>query len=118
MCIRDRSYAPKIIKEESKVDWSATADNITNLINGLSPSPATYSLLSRERINFYLAETVAIESPGPGKIVEVSKHNLFIGAKDFCVSIKELSRAGKKRQKYESFYNGSKQIFSQENFLS
>ena len=112
------SYAPKIIKEESKIDWSATANNITNLINGLSPSPATYSLLSRERINFYLAETVAIESPGPGKIVEVSKHNLFIGAKDFCVSIKELSRAGKKRQKYESFYNGSKQIFSQENFLS
>ena len=86
--------------------------------DSLSPSPATYSLLSRERINFYLAETVAIESPGPGKIVEVSKNNLFIGAKDFCVSIKELSRAGKKRQKYESFYNGSKQIFSQENFLS
>ena len=102
------SYAPKIIKEESKIDWSTTANNIANLINGLS----------RERINFYLAETVAIESPGPGKIVEVSKHNLFIGAKDFCVSIKELSRAGKKRQKYESFYNGSKQIFSQENFLS
>ena len=54
------SYAPKIIKEESKIDWSTTANNITNLINGLSPSPATYSLLSRERINFYLAETVAI----------------------------------------------------------
>ena len=27
------SYAPKIIKEESKIDWSATANNITNLIN-------------------------------------------------------------------------------------
>ena len=38
------SYAPKIIKEESKIDWSTTANKITNLINGLSPSPATYSL--------------------------------------------------------------------------
>ena len=106
------------MKEEAKINWSESAIKIVNLINGLSPSPAAFSFLKNERINFYLAETVAIESPGPGKIVEVSKNNLFIGAKDFCVSIKELSRAGKKRQKYESFYNGSKQIFSQENFLS
>jgi len=112
------SYAPKIIKEESKIDWTMTANNITNLINGLSPSPATYSLLNNERINFYLAETVAIESLGPGRIVQATKNNLFIGARDFCVSIKELSRAGKKRQKYKSFYNGSKKIFSKENFSS
>ena len=112
------SYAPKIIKEESKIDWTMTANNITNLINGLSPSPATYSLLNNERINFYLAETVAIESLGPGTIVQATKNNLFIGARDFCVSIKELSRAGKKRQKYKSFYNGSKKIFSKENFSS
>ena len=112
------SYAPKIIKEESKIDWTMTANDITNLINGLSPSPATYSFLNKERINFYLAETVATESLGPGRIVQATKNNLFVGARDFCVSIKELSRAGKKRQKYESFYNGSKKIFSKENFSS
>ena len=112
------TYAPKISREETKINWSMEATAIASLINGLSPSPAAYGLLNKQRINFYLAEAVEKESLGPGKIVEVSKNRLLVGAKDFCVSIKELSRSGKKRQKYESFYNGSKQIFSDENFSS
>ena len=112
------TYAPKISREETKINWSMKATAIASLINGLSPSPAAYGLLNKQRINFYLAEAVEKESLGPGKIVEVSKNKLLVGAKDFCVSIKELSRSGKKRQKYESFYNGSKQIFSDENFSS
>ena len=112
------TYAPKIIKEESKINWDKEATKIVNQINGLSPSPGTYSLLNKERINFFLAESTHVETKGPGILVEASKENLLIGAKDFCVKIKELSRSGKKRQKYESFYNGSRQLFSKEKFLS
>ena len=112
------TYAPKIIKEESKIKWDNEATKIVNQINGLSPSPGTYSLLNKERINFFLAECTHVETKGPGILVEASKENLLIGAKDFCVKIKELSRSGKKRQKYESFYNGSRQLFSKEKFLS
>ena len=38
------TYAPKIIKEESKINWDKEATKIVNQINGLSPSPGTYSL--------------------------------------------------------------------------
>lgn len=112
------TYAPKIIKEESKINWDINAIDIVNQINGLSPSPGTYSFLNKERINFFLAECTGIKTKGPGVLVEASKEKLLIGAKDFCVKIKELSRPGKKRQKYESFYNGSIRLFSKEKFLS
>lgn len=112
------TYAPKIIKEESKIDWDKKAIEIVNQINGLSPSPGSYSSLNKNRMNFYLAEFAEIESKGPGFLVEASKKKLLIGAKDFCVRIIELSRPGKKRQKYESFYNGSKHFFSEEKFLT
>ena len=47
------TYAPKIIKEESKINWNKKAIDIVNQINGLSPSPGSYSLLNKERINFF-----------------------------------------------------------------
>ena len=85
----------------------------------MSPSPGTYSLLNKERINFFLAECTHVETKGPGILVEASKEKSSHRSKRFfCVKIKELSRSGKKRQKYESFYNGSRQLFSKEKFLS
>ena len=112
------TYAPKIIKEESKINWNKKAIDIVNQINGLSPSPGSYSSLNKNRLNFFLAEFTDIRTKGPGLLVEASREKLLIGAKDFCVRIKELSRPGKKRQKYESFYNGSKHFFSEEKFLT
>ena len=80
--------------------------------------PYQLSNIRENRLNFFLAEFTDIRTKGPGLLVEASREKLLIGAKDFCVRIKELSRPGKKRQKYESFYNGSKHFFSEEKFLT
>ena len=108
------TYAPKIMKEEAKINWDESAIKIVNLINGLSPSPAAFSFLKNERINFYLAKLDQRSSLAPGEIIHISNEELLIGAKDLCVKIIELSRPGKKRQAFETFYNGSKKIFSNE----
>tara|TARA_B100000886_G_scaffold45199_1_gene27774 strand:+ start:2652 stop:3584 length:933 start_codon:yes stop_codon:yes gene_type:complete len=111
---RNATYAPKIMKEEAKIDWDESAIKIVNLINGLSPSPAAFSFLKNERINFYLAKLDQRPSSAPGQITQISNDELLIGAKDLCVKIIELSRPGKKRQNFGTFYNGSKKIFLSE----
>ena len=112
------TYAPKIMKEEAKINWDESATKIVNLINGLSPSPAAFSFLKNERINFYLAKLDQRTSSAPGEIMHISNDELLIGAKDICVKIIELSRPGKKRQAFKTFYNGSKKIFSNENVFT
>ena len=82
----------------------------------MSPSPGTYSLLNKERINFFLAECTHVETKGPGILVEASKENLLIGAKDFCVKIKELSRSGKKDKSMNLFIMGLDNFFPKKNF--
>ncbi len=37
--------APKIFKEDCRIDWSRTPDEIGNLVRGLSPYPAAWSVL-------------------------------------------------------------------------
>ena len=110
------TYAPKIIKEESKINWNKKAIDIVNQINGLSPSPGSYSSLNKNRLNFFLAEFTDIRTKGPGLLVEASREKLLIGAKDFCVRIKELSRPGKKDKSMNLFIMDQSIFFQKKNF--
>lgn len=40
--------APKLTKENTRIDWSASAANIYNLVRGLSPYPAAWTTLATE----------------------------------------------------------------------
>ena len=115
----ESSYAPKVTKDEAKIDWTKTAKEIVGKINGLCPNPCAFSEYKNERIIIHRAKINTLPSSLPGKVIKADKNEFLVSGKDQCVEIKELARQNKTRMEYKSFYNGSKDFFnSDESFKS
>ncbi len=104
--------APKIHKEDCRIDWSIEAEQVYNLIRGLSPYPGAFTeLKTKEGKDIYLkVYKAAIKRchcfGKPGTVMTDYKTYLHICCKDACISILELQQAGKKRMLISDFLVG------------
>ena len=98
------TYAKKIEKSESQIDWNNDALNIIGKINGLFPVPGASFNFNGERYKVLKAEI----GNGKGKIGEVISNKLEIACKNNqSIKILEIQRQGKKPQKIGEFMLGS-----------
>lgn len=111
----ETKHAPKIFKDDCKINWNNNGENIHNLIRGLSPYPTAWTnLITNDEMLIPLkifeanfeAANYAVE---PGSIYSDEKTFLKIGAKNGWLSIKELQLSGKKRMNINEFLRGFKQ---------
>lgn len=95
--------APKIFKEDGRVDWSKSGRDIVNLVRGLSPYPAAWTpiLKGGEEVGSAKLFTVQFEaddkSAEVGKPVTDGRSYLGVRCADGIVYIDELQMAGKRR---------------------
>jgi methionyl-tRNA formyltransferase len=108
----ESSYAPKVTKDEARIDWTKSAEEIVGKINGLCPNPCAFSEYKNERIIIHRAKINALPASNPGSIIKADKNELIVSGLNHCVEIKEFARQNKKRMNYKSFYNGSKDFFN------
>ena len=105
------SAAPKIFKEQCKIDWTQPAIEIKNFVRGLSPHPCAYSIRDGEHFKIYkvLVDPAGnTEDQAPGTIVSIHKVNgiaVTSGDKKL-VWIKEIQPPSKKRMSVEEFLRG------------
>lgn len=106
------SPAPKIFKEDCKIDWSENAVSIHNHVRGLSPYPAAWTVIEEEsgkplECKIY-ATKLTDESCADteyGVIKKVGKR-LLVATADYWLEIYELQPAGKKRMEASAFLLG------------
>ncbi len=98
------SYAKKIGKSESKINWNMSADKILGVINGLYPSPAAWFNYNGERYKILEAEV----SDTSGKTAVVLDDFLKVGCESKSINIKRIQREGKNPQRVGEFMLGSK----------
>ena len=98
------SYAKKINKKESQIDWSLPANNIIAKINGLNPFPGVWFLHKGAR--FKIVE--AIEVDQSGQIGEVLDNNLTVACKQKAIRVLLIQKEGKKILKTKDFLAGYK----------
>ncbi|MCX8107050.1 MAG: methionyl-tRNA formyltransferase [Ignavibacterium album] len=99
------SPAPKITKEICKIDWNKSADEIHNLVRGLSPYPAAFFLFKDKVIKVYRTEIVRTKNLKPFEIYQTKKE-LIIGCGRDAIRILEIQQEGKKRMGIEEFLRG------------
>lgn len=89
--------APKLFKDNCRIDFSQSAEDIVNFVRGLSPYPAAWCNLT---IHGQLYENV--------KVFRVRKGEgaISVPCADGTVSIEELQLPGKKRMDAKSLLNG------------
>ncbi|MBK3519605.1 methionyl-tRNA formyltransferase [Carboxylicivirga sp. N1Y132] len=104
-------HAPKIFKEDCRVDWSKDSDSIRNHIRGLSPYPTAWTefkMKNGKKIStkIFFAKADDNTSLSPGAIASDNKTYLTIGTVNGALSITQLQLAGKKRMTIEELLRG------------
>ena len=98
------TYAKKIHKEESQIDWNEDASKIIGKINGLFPSPGASFSFNGERYKILRAEI----GNGTGQVGEIISNQLEVACNNNqSIKILEIQRQGKRPQKISEFMLGS-----------
>ena len=99
------TYARKIQKKESQIDWRLGASKIIGKINGLFPFPGAFFSFNGERYKILKAEI----GNGTGNAGEVVSDDLEVACgNNQSIKILEIQRQGKNPQKINEFMLGSK----------
>ncbi|WP_333625089.1 methionyl-tRNA formyltransferase [Sphingobacterium siyangense] len=100
-------HAPKIFKEDCKINWDQPTVQVYNFIRGLSPYPAAFTLLNDKVLKIYSTEKELVNTATiPGTIETDKKSFLKIAAQDGYIVISDLQLEGKKRMNVVDFLKG------------
>ncbi|MDA3892834.1 MAG: methionyl-tRNA formyltransferase [Salinivirgaceae bacterium] len=109
-------HAPKIYKNDCKIDWTQPALKIQNTIRGLSPYPTAWSTLKNEngqRIDFKIFKSSLEQTDHNldyGTVLTGNNEFMKIAVPNGFINILELQLAGKKRMQTVDFLRGFQQI--------
>ena len=100
----EATYAEKISKGETKINWSLDATKVLAHIHGLSPNPGAWFEYENERFKILRAKI----STANGKAGCALDDNLTVACKSNSIKILELQRQGKNKQTAKEFLLGKK----------
>ena len=98
------TYAKKINKDESKINWDTDAKKIIAKINALYPTPGSWFVMNKIRIKIFKA----VEVNKKGKPGEIIDKNFTIGCSKNSIQILKLQPEGKKSMNSSDFLLGHK----------
>ncbi|MFV0593489.1 MAG: methionyl-tRNA formyltransferase [Draconibacterium sp.] len=105
-------HAPKIFKDDCRIDWTKDVESVRNLIRGLSPYPAAWTVLKNDTTGEEISAKIffAMHAEGkpalPGTINTDGKNFINVACTDGWLQITDLQIAGKKRMKTNDFLRG------------
>jgi len=105
-------HAPKIFKEDCKIDWTKQVVQIHNLIRGLSPYPSAWTVgvdSNDNNLHFKIYKSVkeiSNHNLQPGSVVTDNKTYLKVSCNDGFIRITEVQLAGKKKLQIEELLRG------------
>ncbi len=100
-------HAPKIFREDCKIDWNKPVDEVYNHIRGLSPYPAAWTELDGKTLKIYSAKKeLTSHGKAPGFADTDGKQYLRFATPDGYILAEELQLEGKKRLGVKEFLLG------------
>jgi methionyl-tRNA formyltransferase len=106
--------APRIYRDDCRIDWQRSSKHIHNFVRGLSPYPAAFTFLhcdKKEALQLRLSGTKRVLDPvrvKPGTIASDGKSYLKVACADGWLEIASLQPAGRKRMSGGEFIRGYK----------
>ncbi len=99
--------APKIFRDDCKINFSKSANEVINFIHGLSPYPGAYTLIEAEG-----EKTLKILKCKPNETIlapneyKIENNQFLIGCGAGTIEITELQLQGKRAMNIKDFANG------------
>ena len=103
------SFSPNISREEERIDWNKTAQEIDCQVRGMRPWPVAYAMYQDKRWKTWdvtpLPEKTTDKSPGT--IIFKGKHSLQVACgKSSVLQLNTIQPAGKGQLSVTDFLNG------------
>ncbi|CAI1094056.1 methionyl-tRNA formyltransferase [Serratia fonticola] len=112
------TYAEKLSKEEARLDWSLSAEQLERCIRAFNPWPISYFSIDDQPVKVWqatvLAETANAE---PGTIVHADKHGIQVATAQGILNLTQLQPAGKKPMSAQDLLNSRREWFTPGNRL-
>jgi methionyl-tRNA formyltransferase len=109
---RQVTYASRLERRESRIDWSRSAVSIQNQIRGLQPWPLAGAVVGGRRVMFLRATATAgsVGPHQPGVVSSVEPDAIVVGAGEGVVRITELQPAGRPAMTARAFLSGHRLV--------
>jgi methionyl-tRNA formyltransferase len=104
--------APKIFREDCRINWKLPGKDLFNLIRGLSPTPGAFAMLELEEgeeLLFKIFMSTFENAPNrqvPGTISTDGKRYLKVALVDGWLHIQTLQQEGKRKMNVKDFLAG------------
>ena len=106
----ENKLAPKLNKDNCKINWQDTLNNIYNHIRGLDPYPAAWATLvnndDRIEVKIYYSEKIKEQHHFETGTVVSNNKELKVAVKNGFLNILEIKLAGKRKMDTKSLLNG------------
>ncbi|ETI66910.1 methionyl-tRNA formyltransferase [Neobacillus vireti] len=105
----EATFAANIKREQEKIDWTKTGEEIYNHIRGMNPWPVAFTLMDGQVLKIWRAEKVTgLMKQEPGTILKIESDGLTVSTgNETAIKIIELQPSGKTKMMSEQFLRGA-----------
>ena len=97
-------YAPKLKREDGRIDWSEPAEMIERKIRAFNPWPGALIKVDEQNLKIFSASVVGLNGK-PGEIL-IRKDQLIVATGKDALALNEVQLEGKKRMNASEFLRG------------
>lgn len=101
------TYARKITKQDGKIDWSRSADEIDRQIRGFTPWPGGFTYFPdadrRKLLKIWRARPLDAGTASAGEVLRAQGDELIVACGSGALSIREVQKEGARRMAVREF---------------
>ncbi|WP_300005382.1 methionyl-tRNA formyltransferase [uncultured Cedecea sp.] len=106
------TYAEKLSKEEARIDWSLSAEQLERCIRAFNPWPMSWLEIDSQPLKIWSASVIATPTDAqPGTILSVSKQGIQVATGEGILNLESLQPAGKKAMTAQDLLNSRREWF-------
>ena len=106
------SYAEKLSKEEARIDWALSAEQLERCIRAFNPWPMSWLEIDEQPVKVWQASVINHPAnAAPGTILESNKQGIQVATGEGILNLESLQPAGKKAMKAQDLLNSRSEWF-------
>ncbi|OMH39836.1 methionyl-tRNA formyltransferase [Desulfurobacterium indicum] len=101
----EATYCAQIKKEDGKIDWRDTAENIFNKVRAFTPWPSAFTHFNGKLLK--ITKTLPVEGQDkPGIVVDIDREGFYVGTGEGLLKILMVKPEGKREMSAGDFVRG------------
>jgi methionyl-tRNA formyltransferase len=102
------TYAGKVTRDDARVDWNLSADEVSRTIRAYDPKPGAFTTLNGLDVKLFGTKKIVDEATSgtnPGSVIS-STDGIVVACGDGAIGIRDVQPSGKKRMRSTEWMRG------------